>query len=92
MSIERPTGKLHQFERQFTEPWTTRWFKLTGVHPQLVGGKRATTSVSSRLSMKLKTKRAANNPNPENMRPALSPKRPRVMIPDKQERFNGMIL
>lgn len=90
MCIEHPTGKLHPFERQFTESWTTRWFRMTGIRPQIKEGKRATTAASSRVSAKLRTKRAAT-PMPQNLpHKTNGQSRPRAMIPDRLEQFDGL--
>lgn len=97
MSLQNPTGKLHPHERQFRESWTLRWFKLTGIHPVLVEGKRTTTSVRL-LSKSHRSQTAMCNPNPEHMRPhtpdrldAIKP-RPRAMMPDKRARYGGLEL
>ena len=85
--LEHPTGSLHPHERQFRESWTTRWFKLTGVHPQLKEGKRATTSMQSRASKRPRLQPCKTNPHPTKAQYASLRNRniPRAMIPDPQD-------
>lgn len=92
MSLEHPLGSLHEFEREFTESWTTRWFRMTGNRPQMSEGKRATTAVSIRFNTKPRTKKVKCNPggNRASLQHGTNWARSRAQIPDRLPHLNGL--
>jgi hypothetical protein len=46
-ALRNPRGKLHEFERENTEPWQDRWERMFNVKPSMVEQKRTTNADNS---------------------------------------------